>query len=108
MNRFQRYLDTMLGGTGDVVLPIGVANPMAKPHAMAKLDELLALGAEEIGAGAAADAAARLREAPGALKASLVLADDVAGGWTNRYLTEASARFPDRVDMKRGFAIGFL
>jgi len=106
MRRFQRYVATITGGTDDVVLPIGVANPMAREHAIAKLDELLALGAEKIGAAAAEEAQARMGGLAGEMKASLVLADDVAGGWTNRYTTEASVRFPGRGALKRPFAIG--
>jgi hypothetical protein len=26
--RFERYLDVMIGGSGDIVLPLGVMNPM--------------------------------------------------------------------------------
>jgi hypothetical protein len=51
--RFHRYLAALTGGTDDVALPIAVANPMAKEHALAKLDQLLALGAEDVGAVAA-------------------------------------------------------
>jgi len=108
MRRFQRYVATMTGGTDDVVLPIGLANPMAREHAIAKLDELLALGAEEIGAAAAEEAQARLGGLAGEMTVSLVLADDVAGGWTNRYTTEASVRFPGRGALKRPFATGLL
>jgi hypothetical protein len=111
MQRFRRYLAALTGGTDDIVLPIGVANPMAKQHAVAKLDELLALGAEDVGAAAAAAAAARLvGRVPVAVevKASLVLVDDVAGGWTNRYTTEASVRFPGRGALKRPFATGLV
>src|SRR2546421_10773414 len=64
MQRFQKYVATLTGGTQDVVLPIGVANPMAKEHAVAKIDELLALGAETIGAAAAANAHERLERIP--------------------------------------------
>src|SRR5437899_9620059 len=94
MRRFRQYIATLTGGTQDVVLPIGVANPMAKEHAVAKIDELLALGAETIGAAAAASANERLERIPlafssasaagtaaeGEIKASVVLADDVGGG----------------------------
>jgi hypothetical protein len=106
MQRFQRYIATLTGGSGDVVLPIGVANPMAKEHAVVKMDELLAIGADEIGADAAAEADARLRqiEKDVEIKASVVLVDDVAGGWTNRYTSEASVRFPGRGALKRPFA----
>ncbi len=59
--RFQRYVATLTGGSDDVVLPIGVANPMAREHALVKMDELLALGADALGAEAAATAARRGR-----------------------------------------------
>src|SRR5712692_4318400 len=61
MQRFRRYIALLTGGSDDVVLPIGVANPMAKDHAVVKIDELLAIGADEVGARAAAEADARLR-----------------------------------------------
>lgn len=108
MNRFRTYLETMLQGTDDVVVPITAANPMAKEHALAKANELLALGAEEVGAAAAQEAASRLAAVPGQFKATLVLADDDAGGWTNRYLSEATSRFDARVDRKRNLVCGLL
>jgi hypothetical protein len=106
--RFRHYLALLLGGTDDVVLPIALANPMAREHALAKLDALLALGAEEIGSETAREAAARLHSVDQELKASLVLADDLAGGWTNRYTTEASVRFADQGGLARRFATGLL
>ena len=106
MARFRSYIATLTGGSDDVVLPIGVANPMAKDHAVVKIDELLALGADKIGAQAAADAGGRLEqvEQDVEIKASVVLVDDLAGGWTNRYTSEASVRFPGRGAPKRPFA----
>jgi hypothetical protein len=107
MTRFRQYIATLTGGGEDVVLPIGVANPMAKEHALASIDQLLALGAEEIGAEAAREAERRLRTVQMAeilIKVSIVLADDVGGGWTNRYTTEAMVRFPSRGALKRPFA----
>jgi hypothetical protein len=106
MRRFQRYIATLTGGTDHVVLPIGVANPMAREHALDKIDELLALGAEEVCARSAATAGARLahRSPEVEIKAALVLADDVAGGWTNRFTTEAMVRFPGRGALTRPFA----
>ncbi len=115
MQRFRRYIATLTGGSGDVVLPIGVANPMAKEHAVVKIDELLAIGADEVGAQAAAEADVRLKQiqadarlkhvkADVEIKASVVLVDDVAGGWTNRFTSEASVRFPGRGALKRPFA----
>lgn len=105
MARFREYIATLTGDGEDIVLPIGVANPMAKEHALAKLDELLALDAEEIGAATARDAEQRMaRVETVEIKASIVLADDVGGGWTNRYTTEAMVRFPSRGALKRPFA----
>jgi hypothetical protein len=106
MQRFRQYIAALMGGGDDVVLPIGVANPMAKEHAVARIDELLALGADAVGAEAAASAQARLAGVQGdyEIKASVVLADDVAGGWTNRFTTEAMVRFPLRGALKRPFA----
>ena len=106
MQRFRRYIASLTGGSDDVVLPIGLANPMAKEHAVVKIDELLAIGADEVGAQAAAEADARLRRvaADVVIKASVVLVDDVGGGWTNRFTSEASVRFPGRGALKRPFA----
>jgi hypothetical protein len=106
IQRFQRYIATLTGGSDDVVLPIGVANPMAKEHAVVKIDELVAIGADQVGAEAAADADARLRrpDTDVEIKATVVLVDDVGGGWTNRFTSEASVRFPGRGALKRPFA----
>jgi hypothetical protein len=106
IHRFQRYIATLTGGSDDVVLPIGVANPMAKEHAVVKIDELLAIGADDIGAQAAKSAATLFAgvKTHVEIKASVVLADDIAGGWTNRFTSEASVRFPARGALKRPFA----
>jgi len=109
MRRFREYIQTMTGGTDDVVLPIGLANPMAREHALSRVDELIALDADASGAAAARDAEVRLRDVPGPeIKASIVLVDDVGGGWTNRYTTEAMARFPSRGALKRPFATALV
>jgi hypothetical protein len=110
MNRFKAYLGALTGGGEDVVLPIGVANPMAKEHALACIEELLALDADQIGRQAAGLADARLARVtnPVEIKAAVVLADDVGGGWTNRYTTEASVRFPGRGALKRPFATALV
>lgn len=109
MQRFRNYVATLTGGGDDIVLPIVSANPMAKKHALAKLDELLALGAEEIGADAARQAEARLTKVESVeIKASVLLADDVGGGWTNRYTSEAQVRFPGRGALKRPFATALV
>ncbi|HKB01160.1 MAG TPA: hypothetical protein VKD90_03025 [Gemmataceae bacterium] len=92
--RFDRYLRTVLNadGTDVELLPLLAANPMAKDHVTALLDALLGLDADGIGAHSAAEAAARLPDEPGDYRATLVVADDLMGGWTNRYAYEFDFR----------------
>jgi hypothetical protein len=92
--RFKRYLRTLVtaDGTDVELLPLLVMNPMGKDHVTALLDALLALDADGLGARTAAEAAARLADEPGDYKATLVVADDLMGGWTNRYAYEFDFR----------------
>lgn len=93
--RFKEYLRVILNPEGDDVAlaPLVAMNPMGKGHVADRLDALLALDADGIGARAAAEASAALKEVPGSFKASLVVVDDAAGGWTNRAATEYGIRF---------------
>lgn len=91
--RFRQYLRTMLGPDEVRLPPLGIMNPMGKDHVTALLDELLALDADGIGARAAAEVAAALPDVPGEFKTTLVVADDLMGGWTNRYDYEFGLRF---------------
>ena len=98
MERFQKYLQTIgtRNGDGTLALPsLIAANPMGKDHVTAHLDALLSLNVDTIGAEAASEAAIELAEEPGDFKMAVVLADDLMGGWTNRYAIEYSLRFPD-------------
>lgn len=106
--RFQKYIDIMTVEGREIGLPLAYLNPMAKEHAAARLDALLAQGADAIGAAAAAEASLRLADVPGSLALALVLVDDVGGGWTQPYLTDARHRFDNEGEVKRGFATGFL
>ena len=92
--RFETYLKTVLAKDRANVelLPLLAANPMARDHVTALLDELLTLDADGIGARAAAEAAGRLADEPGDYKVALVVADDLLGGWTNRYAYEFDFR----------------
>jgi len=94
LERFRKYLGTMTnkGGTGLDLPPLVIMNPMAKDHVTALLDQLLALDADGVAAAAAAEASARLADVPGDFKATLVVADDRMGGWTNRYACEYNLR----------------
>ena len=96
-DRFRQYLRTIatLDGTGLKLPSLLVMNPMGKDHVTALLDAYLTLDADGIAARAVADASAGLVDEPGDFKATLVVADDLMGGWTNRYATEFSLRFPE-------------
>ncbi|MEM7535273.1 MAG: hypothetical protein AAF639_24060 [Chloroflexota bacterium] len=120
--RFDAYLRVIKGDTDDVALPPLIAmNPMGREHLGTRLDELLMLGADEIAKQATLDAHTRLTNIEIAnieianieianiettnlepeLKHGLVIVDDVHGGWTNRYTTEATAFFNDDNCRKR-------
>lgn len=96
MRRFRQYLRTILNPDGPTVElpPLGIMNPMGKEHVTALLDALLALDADRIAARAVAEASVALANEPGDFQVALVIVDDLMGGWTNRYATEFSLRFP--------------
>jgi hypothetical protein len=93
--RFRQYLDTMQNryGTDGMLAPLLIVNPMGKDHVAARLDALLALDADTVAARAVAEASARLADVSGHFKIALVVADDLMGGWTNRYAYEFDLRF---------------
>lgn len=96
MDRFHQYLRVMLNddGSGLELPTLGVMNPMGKEHMTALLDGLLALDADRVAADALAGVAAEVADVPGEFKIGLVVVDDLKGGWTNRYATEFTLRFP--------------
>jgi hypothetical protein len=93
--RFRAYLRTMQNpyGADGMRIPLLVMNPMGKDHVTALLDALLALDADAVAARAVAEASPSLEDVPGAIKVALVIADDLKGGWTNRYAYEFDFRF---------------
>jgi hypothetical protein len=93
--RFRQYLRTIESPDGrSLKLPSLIAmNPMGKDHVTDLLDALLELDADGIAASAVADASARLEDIPGDCRITLVIADDLKGGWTNRYANEFTHRF---------------
>jgi hypothetical protein len=95
-NRFREYLNTIAGPDGKrLQLPSLIAmNPMGKDHVTALLDQFLAMDADGIAARAVATAATELAAEPGDYNVALVVADDLMGGWTNRYANEFTHRFP--------------
>lgn len=96
----------MTGGTDDIVLPLQAMNPMGKEHVGRALGAFLAVDAESIVAVAVADAERRLGPVEQPFRVGIVVADDVAGGWTNRELIEANRlrSVPDAV-LKRGWLV---
>jgi hypothetical protein len=93
--RFRQYLRTIttLDGSSLERPSLIAMNPMGKEHVTDLLDALLALDADGIAGRAAADASARLEDTLGDCKITLVIADDLKGGWTNRYAKEFTHRF---------------
>ena len=103
--RFRAYLETMLNDDASdaELLPMVTMNPMGKAHVPALLDTLLAMDADTVASGAIAEVQDHLPDDSGPFKLGLVVADDLVGGWTNRYTTEYSARFELAPSLKRGW-----
>lgn len=108
MDRFREYIRTMVDAeTGDLALPLVAMNPMGKDHVPALLDAYLELDAEAI-ADAAVRGAGPLHPSDRAYKATLVVSDDLKGGWTNRWASEYSHRIEGGAILKRGWLVGVL
>jgi len=109
MDRFRAYIRTMVDpSTGDLELPLVAMNPMAREHIPELLDQLLEIRADEVGDAAVASAGHALSGDQGRFNVGLVVADDVRGGWTNRYAAEFSHRFGEAALYKRGWIVGIL
>ena len=104
LERFRHYLRTIWScyEADFELIPLMFANPMGKVYVTALLDELLELDADAIAADAVALASSRLSDVPGEFKAAVVVADDLMGGWTNRYDYEFTLRFGKGEDRGRG------
>jgi hypothetical protein len=96
-DRFREYLRTIAPDRQMMELPpLGIMNPMGKEHVTALLDDLLAMDADRIASQAIAEVSPRVADVPGEYKFAVVIADDLKGGWTNRYDNEFKLRFGDR------------
>ena len=96
-DRFRKYLEIIGADNGgaELALPsLIAANPMGKEHVTHYLNELLAMDADGQATLSVKEAMAQLADEPGAFKLALVVADDLKGGWTNRYANEYTQRFP--------------
>lgn len=106
-NRFKSYISLLTGDTqDDLVLPIGGFNPMAKAHTVQQLQALKQLDAE----GIMRDVLHKLDLPGGApvFNVALTLADDLQGGWTNRYTTDYQSRFRNSALVKRHFCLPYF
>jgi len=101
--RFQGYLE-LVRADGSEALPLSQLNPMAKPHALERLEQLLEIGAEDHALAAAREAAARMRDTEDSVRVIVLLMDDAKGGWTNRAFAEFSHRYERKYEVSRGWA----
>ena len=118
MERFHEYLRTIFGGDvseeNDIpkLVPLIAMNPMGRTHVNDRLDQLLALGAEEIAADAVAEAQHRLAQEfadyPGDYQHGLVIIDDLGGAWSNRFVLETGRFAAVKLDKYKWFSSGIF
>jgi hypothetical protein len=101
--RFAAYLNLVRVDTGTEALPLSKLNPMAKEHALAYVETLLAMQAEDQVFAAVSDAGERL-DGDDTLNVLLVLMDDAKGGWTNRFFAEFAHRYENKYEVAHGWA----
>ncbi len=108
--RFERYIQLIRSPSGALELPLAFMNPMGKSHVAECLDAWIALGAEEVAQKAIEGVSKRLESVPldAPLRFALVIVDDAAGGWTNRYSTEMQHRFGRSGELSENWATGML
>lgn len=104
--RFNEYIKTMTDPeTGDLALPLVAMNPMGKEHVAVLIDQYIALGAEQIAEEAIDGVTTDFHRD---YKVSLVVSDDLKGGWTNRWASEFGHRIEGHAITKRGFITAIL
>ena len=105
IDRFKQYISKLQGGTkGDLALPIGGFNPMAKEHILQKISELVDLEAERIIEEIIKEFNANLDSShPEEITVVLNIADDLKGGWTNFFSTDFDSKFKINALVNRNF-----
>jgi hypothetical protein len=109
--RFQEYISILRDPkNGDLTLPIAGFNPMAKGHILQKLIELKELKAEQVVQDTLQSINITLtgEQDPRTFKVVLNLADDLMGGWTNRYTTDYDSKFKINALVTRTFCTPFF
>src|ERR1700761_1910416 len=81
--RFKRYLNILQNDQpGELVVPIGGFNPMAKEYAISKLEELSSFGIEELIKQTVEQIADPFKDGPAStFQIAFNMADDLNGGW---------------------------
>jgi hypothetical protein len=106
--RFQKYLKLLQGETkGDLHLPIGGFNPMAKAHILQKLSELEALHIENIIQKTINKVSFPSKDNE-TIQVGFNLADDLKGGWTNPSTTDFDSKFKINALVERRFSTPFF
>lgn len=110
IERFQAYISILQGTTKDLVIPITGFNPMAKEHLLKKLAALKDMKAERLMQDVIDEINIEYRNERDlkVIKVALNLADDLKGGWTNRYTTDYDSKFKIHAMVKRNFCTPFL
>ncbi len=107
--RFKAYLHLNFDvEKNETRYPFLLLNPMAKGHVADFLDTLLAIDADGVAEHAVREATHHLADVPGTNWVCLAVADDVAGGWTNRYSLEYAARLSAPPAIRRPWFEGWL
>ncbi|HET6226288.1 MAG TPA: hypothetical protein VFF27_08420 [Bacteroidia bacterium] len=104
-DRFTNYMKILQGNSpGNISMPITYYNPMGKAHVLKKLMELKALGVEDVMQDTLTAINKMLSSDDGKkIQVSPALADDLGGGWTNRYTTDYDSKFNVNDMFKRNF-----
>ncbi len=108
--RFKAYISKLQGGTkGDMVLPIGGFNPMAKEHILQKISELENLNAEIVMGETIKEFNSTLDKSPTKeITVVLNIADDLKGGWTNFFSTDFDSKFKLNAFVNRQFCVPYF
>ncbi len=108
--RFKTYISKLQGETkGDLDLPIGGFNPMAKEHVLQKIKELKNINAEKLIKEVTENLNTKYENQNSeVIKIVLNLADDLKGGWTNRYTTDFDSKFKLNALVTRKFCTPYF
>ncbi len=103
-DRFQLYIKLLQGNTkGDLVLPIGGFNPMAKEHVLENLIGLKALDIEQVINKTLQEISNKNQNIQPIFKVAFNLSDDLKGAWTNRFTADYDNKFKFSALLKRNF-----